>query len=136
MHLVDTSVWIHALRPAGDPAIRERLKPLILKGETAITEWIILELMTGLSSSERKQSLLQRFAPVIRLPFETQWWEDAWENAASLRKRGISPTAADCFIATISLKHNVPLVHCDGDFENMKEVLGLETMDWRTHLVK
>jgi len=59
MHLVDTSVWIHALRPSGSAAVRERLRPLILNGEVAVTEWILLELMTGLRSSEKKESLLQ-----------------------------------------------------------------------------
>jgi predicted nucleic acid-binding protein len=58
MHLVDTSVWIHALRPSGSVAVRERLRPLILNGEVAVTEWILLELMTGLRSSEQKDSLL------------------------------------------------------------------------------
>ena len=58
MYLVDTSVWIHALRPAGHPEIRARLKPLILSGDTAITEWILLELMTGLTKSEHPDTLL------------------------------------------------------------------------------
>jgi hypothetical protein len=134
MYLVDTSVWIHALRPEGDSSIRSRLKPLIVSGETAVTEWIILELMTGLLSPERKDTLLRWFAPIARLAFQTSWWEDTWEYAARLRKRGLSPTAADCFIATVAIQHQVGLVHCDADFEAMRPTIPLKTLDWTPHL--
>ena len=133
MYLVDTSVWIHALRPAGDPTIRSLLKPLITTGEAAVTEWILLELMTGLRGTEHRDSLLQWFAPLTRLPFDSAWWEQTWDMAARLRKKGISPNAADCFIATIATNHRVPLVHCDGDFETMKPTVSLQTLDWTAH---
>ena len=134
MYLVDTSVWIHALRPAGEPSIRSLLKPLIVNGETAVTEWILLELMTGLRAGERKETLLHWFAPVPRLPFDVSWWEEAWDHAARLRKRGISPTAADCLIATVAINHHVVLIHCDADFEAMKPWLPLESIDWTANL--
>lgn len=134
MYLVDTSVWIHALRPAGDPEIQARLKPLILSGDTAITEWILLELMTGLTKAEHPDTLLQWFAPVTRLPLNPTCWEKAWQHAGRLRKHGVSPTAADCLIATIALEHRVPLIHCDADFEEMKPTLPLHTLDWTQYL--
>ena len=134
MYLVDTSVWIHALRPEGDPSIHSRLKPLIVSGETTVAEWIILELMTGLLASERKDTLLHWFAPIARLPFQASWWEDSWEYAARLRKRGVSPTAADCLTATVAIKNQVVLLHCDSDFEAMKPSVSLKTLDWTPHL--
>lgn len=134
MYLVDTSVWIHGLRPGGSPAIRSLLKPLLVSGDTAITDWILLELMTGLRSSEGKDTLLQWFAPVTRLSFEPSWWEEAWEYAVRLRKDGVSPTAPDCFIATVAVKHRVSLIHCDTDFEAMKPSLPLHTLDWTGQL--
>ena len=95
-----------------------------------MTEWILLELMTGLRSREGKESLLQWFVPITRLGFDVSWWEDAWEHAAELRRNGVSPTAADCFIATVAINHGVALVHCDADFEAMKPVIALQTIDW------
>ncbi len=86
MHLVDSSIWIHALRPAGNAEIQARLKPLIIEGQTAVTEWILLELMTGLVKSQQPSTLLQWFAPVPRLPFNPEWWETAWDLAGSLRR--------------------------------------------------
>ena len=77
MVLVDTSVWIHALRRTGSAAVRDLLRPLIVEDQAAITEWILLELMTGLSRSEQKEDLLRRFAPLTRLSFDAAWWEKA-----------------------------------------------------------
>lgn len=136
MYLVDTSVWIHGLRPGGSPSIQSLLKPLIVSGETAITDWILLELMTGLRSSEGKETLLHWFAPVTRLSFEPSWWEEAWEYAVRLRQNGVSPTAPDCLIATVAIKHRVSLIHCDADFEAMKPSLPLHTLDWTGHLAR
>src|SRR5512136_544726 len=101
MVLVDTSVWMHALRPQGNAAIQAQLKTLLLDGETAVTEWILLELMRGLSKSESAQDLLERFSPVHCIPFRQEWWGKAWDMAAALRKLGISPSAANCLIATV-----------------------------------
>jgi predicted nucleic acid-binding protein len=134
MHLVDTSVWVHALRPSGHPVIRGLLRPLILHGEVAVTEWVLLELMTGLRAAERKESLLQWFVPIVRLPFDALWWEDAWDLASRLRREGVTPTAADCLIATVAIRHQSVLVHCDADFESIKSVVPLTTLDWTHHL--
>ncbi len=133
MYLVDTSAWIHALRPSGSPAIREMIRPLIVSDRTAVTEWIILELMTGLTRAEGKETLLRRMAPVTRLPFDPEWWTRCWDGAARLRKAGVTATAADCMIATIAMGHGATLIHCDADFEAMKRILPLETLDWTHH---
>lgn len=134
MYLVDTSVWIHALRPNGHAEIQSRLRPLIIDAQTSVTEWILLELMTGLTKSERPSTLLQWFTPVPRLSFQPQWWERAWDVAGRLRKHGVSPSAADCFIATIAIEHHVTLIHCDADFEAMKPILPVQTLDWTQYL--
>jgi len=131
MYLVDTSVWVHALRPKGNPEIRARLRPLIIAGEAAVSEWILLELITGLRKAESQETLLAWFQPVKRLDLRhVTPWEHARANAARLRKRGISVTAADCLIATVAIDERVPLVHCDADFEKMKGILPLTTEDW------
>lgn len=135
MVLVDTSVWVHGLRRGGSAAVQTRLRPLIIGGEAAVTHWIILELMTGLRESDSKQGLLRWFEPVQRLagPGDSNW-DQVWEHASILRRRGVSVTAADCLIASIAVQHDVALVHCDGDFEAMKRVLPLKTVDWTPHI--
>jgi predicted nucleic acid-binding protein len=130
VHLVDTSVWIHALRPEGSARVRALLRPLIVAGETAITDWILLELMTGLRRNERADALRRTLEPVHRLEMSETTWSDAWANAAALRRKGLSPTAADCLIATVAIQRGATLVHCDSDFEAMTAVLPLRTVGW------
>ena len=134
MYLVDTAVWIHALRRDGSDVVRARFRPLLAAGQVALTEWVVLELMTGLRRHETAADLLARLEAVHRLPFAESTWRHAWDNAAALRRRGVTATAADCLIATIAIDHDVMLVHCDTDFEAMKPTLGLRTLDWTTAL--
>ena len=101
MHLVDTSVWIQFLRLSGSPEIQSQLKPLIQAGNIALTEWIILELITGLRSNEQA-AVLSQLAPASRLSLPEDGWPKAWDLAARLRKKGITASAADCLIATVA----------------------------------
>lgn len=127
MVLLDTSVWIFALRSLGSPEIQARVRPLILNGEAALSDWIVLELMTGLRKGQQADSLLEFFSPLSRLSFHESWWPNVWKLAALLRGKGISPSAADCLIATTALEHDLVLWHCDKDFEQMKRHSSLKT---------
>ncbi len=129
MVLLDTSVWISALRPSGSLEIQTRVRTLILNGEAALTDWIMLELMTGLRKAQRADSLLEFFSPLSRLSFHESWWPKVWKFAAMLRHKGISPSAADCLIATTALEHGLVLWHCDKDFEHIKRHSSLKTFN-------
>ena len=94
MHLVDTSVWIEALRSSGSREIQAEFEPLVRAGDVAITEWIILELMAGIRSNETASNLLARFAPIRRLSVSEHHWPKAWDLAARLRKKAVSSSAA------------------------------------------
>ncbi len=130
MVLVDTSVWMHALRRRGNAEIRSQLRGLVVGGETAITEWILLELMTGLSRPEKGRDLLERFSPVHCISFRPEWWMKACGLAAALRRDGMSPGATECLIATVAIESSVPLIHCDEDFEVIRRHSHLQTIDW------
>src|SRR5437773_3305413 len=103
MHLVDTSVWIEALRISGSRKIREELEPLVRAGDVAVTDWIILELMAGIRSHESSTGLLKRFAPIHRLDLPEGGWELAWDLEVRLRKILVYTSAAVCLIVSISL---------------------------------
>ncbi len=130
MVLVDTSVWIQALRARGNAEIRSQLRALVVGGETAVTELILLELTAGLSRRERGRELLERFSPVHCISFDPGWWVKAWGLAAALRKDGMSPGATECLIATVAMESSVPLIHCDEDFEVIRRHSNLQTIDW------
>lgn len=60
--------------------------------------------------------------------------DNAWNFAGRLRNHRVSPSAADCLIATIAIKHHVTVIHCDANFEAMTPILPLQTLDWATYL--
>ena len=83
-----------------------------------MTEWIVLELMTGLSSGEKASTLLAKFEGVEYLPLPDGGWRTAWNLAAQLRKQGVSPSAADCFIATVAsvtIRHSSIAIRTSSD---------------------
>ena len=132
MNLVDTSAWIEFFRSGGNPHVRSSLQSLILGDDVAITEWIILELMSGIRSTETSSQVLERLAHVHRLTLPESAWPRAWDLAARLRKKGVSPGAADCLIATVAIQHSATLVHCDSDFETIaKHERKLQTLYWK-----
>ena len=130
MYVVDASVWVEFLRPSGSRKIREDLGPLIRAGGVALTEWTILELMVGIRASESPASLLNRLAPVHRLSLPEDGWSRAWDLAGKLRKKAVTPSAADCLVATVAVSHGITLLHCDADFELIAKHSDLQTLDW------
>ena len=130
MYIVDASVWVEFLRSSGSRKIRENLVPLIRAGSVALTEWTILELMVGIRGNEGPASLLSRLAPVHRLSLPRDGWPRAWDLADKLRKKAVTPSAADCLVATVAVSHGVTLLHCDTDFEFIARHSDLKTLDW------
>ena len=128
--LVDSSAWVHSLRRSGSSKVQELIRPLITNAEAAITEWVILELMAGIRNSETAESLLRKMEPLPRLSFSPENWKPAWTLASHLRKKSVTAGAADCFLATVAIAHEVPLVHCDKNFELISRHSNLRTIDW------
>lgn len=130
MHLVDTSVWIHALRPKGSPMVKEKLRPLILSGQAALTDWIVLELMTGIRSHEEGEALNAFLTPLPWLPVTPACWEISQGLAVILRKKGITPSAADCLIGAAAIHHQTSLIHLDQDFVDVARYSSLKEISW------
>jgi len=87
--------------------------------------------MVGIRSAESSAALLKRLEPVTRLAITEGGWGRAWNLAALLRKKAVSPSAADCLIATVAVSHQATLLHCDSDFELIaKHEKDLHTLDW------
>jgi predicted nucleic acid-binding protein len=107
---------------------------LIRAGSVALTEWTILELMVGIRGNENPSSLLQRLAPVHRLPLPEDGWTQAWNLAGNLLKKAVTPSAADCLVAAVAISHGTTLLHCDSDFELIAKHSDLHTLDWTKFL--
>jgi predicted nucleic acid-binding protein len=117
MVLVDTSSWIHLLRPDGKPAARARVEAALSAGTACWCPLIRLELWNGAGGSREKKVLrdLEKLLP--ELPITQAVWDEAFELARRARGAGITIPSTDLLIAACASHHDVELETSDGDFE-------------------
>ena len=76
MVLVDTSAWIHFLRPDGDAAVRARVAALLQAGTARWCPLVRLELWNG-AGGDREKKVLREFE---RLVPELTITPDVWDS--------------------------------------------------------
>jgi len=116
MILIDTSSWIHMLRPNGDPAVRGRVEAALTAGQACWCPLVQLELWNG-ARGEREQGVLREFASALpELSIDEAVWREAYDLARRARARGITVPAADLVIAACARHHGAALETADTDF--------------------
>jgi predicted nucleic acid-binding protein len=118
MVLADTSAWIEFLRATGSGA-NLKLRELLLAGDVATTDAVVLEVLVGANDDAHSRDLLRLLDSCHWLPQEP--WADV-ELAANMyrgcRKAGQTPRSLlDCLIAAVAVRCDVPVLHLDRDFD-------------------
>jgi predicted nucleic acid-binding protein len=117
MVLVDTSAWVHFLRPDGDPAVRTRVEAALKAGTARWCALVRLELWNG-AGGERERKVLREFERLIpELAIDAATWNGACELARQCRATGVTVPATDILIAACARQHRADLEHADGDFD-------------------
>jgi predicted nucleic acid-binding protein len=126
MFLIDTSSWIHFLRPDGDLAVRARVDAALRAGDARWCPLIRLELWNG-AGGERERKVLREFERLIpELSIDAETWSDACDLARRCRAAGVTVPAADLLIAACARHHGAQLEHADGDFDAIARVCARE----------
>ena len=121
--LIDTSSWIHLLRPDGDPTIRSRVEIALRAGEACWCPIVQLELWNGARGGSEQQTL-RRFAAVLPvLAMDAEVWSTAYDLARRARLRGVTVPATDVVIAACAHCHDAALESADKDFEVLRNLL-------------
>ena len=123
--MLDTSVWINALR-GKTPHIVAVTQALLNDDRILICGPVIFEIKRGLRPADRKK-ILPLFDALIRLSVDEVIWEKAGDLDASLRKKGIAIPPMDVIIAQKCLHHKVPLFTLDEHFRSISELKFFET---------
>ncbi len=125
MVLIDTSAWIHALRPDGDPEIKARVAALLESGQAATCAMIRLELWNGARGDHEKRVIrdLERELPDVDIA--PQVWRSACALARAARKGGRTIPATDLLIAACARHHGVGILHSDEHFAGIQGMPGL-----------
>jgi predicted nucleic acid-binding protein len=124
--LVDSSSWIHFLRPTGDPVVRARVEAALSAGEACWCPLVRLELWNG-AAGDRDRKILRDFESVLpELPIDDAVWASADELARRARAAGISVPATDILIAACARRHGALLETADADFDRLAAVPPIE----------
>jgi predicted nucleic acid-binding protein len=120
--LVDSSSWIHLLRPKGDPLVRTRVERALQAGEACWCPVVRLELWNGASGDQEKKVIrdFERLLP--ELPIDADVWDAAYNLARRARAAGISVAATDLLIAACARHHGAELETADADFLNLDKL--------------
>ncbi len=120
--LIDTSIWIEALRTSGAADIRERVREVMVDGLAAWCDIIVVELWNGARGSYEKKKLSELEKEITCLPTTKEAWALARKLARACRESGKTVPAADLIIASCALFHKVKIDHCDSHIDNILKV--------------
>lgn len=116
--LVDTSVWIEYLR-GSEGLVRDAFVRLLNDGDVGTTDAVLLEVLVGPTGDDAANRLADLLALGTLLHQESP--VDAEAGAAiyrACRRSGFTPRSLlDCVIAAVAIRHDVPLLHRDQDFD-------------------
>ena len=115
--LIDTSVWILALRKSFNPIAKEKIELLLDAESAAITPMITFELLGGTGSQKEFDRLQQRLAALPQIPIDKPVWEKAARIAFKLRRTGKTIPYIDILISSAALQSNVVLLHADKHYD-------------------
>ena len=124
MVLLDSSVWIEALRKRGALEVKCAVEVLLEEYEATMCSPTRLEVLGGAREEEREE--LNRFFSV--LPYLRAQEDDfttATQHAWTLAKKGVRVAWFDLLIAAIALRVNCRVYSIDKHFEDMGTHLGL-----------
>jgi predicted nucleic acid-binding protein len=123
MVLIDTSAWIHFLRPDCSVAVRERVQALLEAGRACWCPMVRLELWNGAGGDREKRILRQFEKRIPELEITREVWSAACELARRCRAAGTTVPATDIVIAACARYHGAGLEHADTDFDSVAAVV-------------
>lgn len=123
--LIDTSLWIEALRRSGAPAARQAVAQMVEPGLALVNGLIRAELLKGARDEPDFSRLELLLEATTSLPFKESTWTRASRLGFDLRRVGVLVPTVDLAIAASSLEADVPLLHRDAHFELIADHVAL-----------
>ena len=120
MVLVDSSVWIEALRRDGRLDVKLALENLLEAYEAAWCGPVKLEVLGGARAQDRK-ALAEQFSRIPYFPMADAAWNSAKNLAWRLRDKGCTAPWNDILIAALSVKADCRIYAVDKHFQLMYE---------------
>ena len=119
--LIDTSVWILALRESPSPAVKDEVEHLLAEDRVAIAPMIRLELLGGTKSLSEFNRLKSRLDALHQIPTNEANWALATQLSFKLRQQGKAIPHTDILIGAAAIITGCLLLHVDRHFDLMAE---------------
>jgi predicted nucleic acid-binding protein len=123
--LVDTSAWIELLRRGARAP-----SPRILDREDVVTcPPVVQEVLQGIRDEAAFRLAREAFEsfPIIESPLRMSVFEEAAGIFRTARRAGFTVrSGADCLVAACALRHGLPVLHRDRDFDLIARVTRLD----------
>jgi predicted nucleic acid-binding protein len=120
--LVDSSVWVEAMRRTGDESLRAVVAELLRTGRAVLCDWVRLELWNGAQGDAEKRWLRTLEKDLSIAPTTAEVWEKACGLAQACRKSGITVPASDLLIAAHARYYGLDLLHRDRHFTQIDTI--------------
>lgn len=117
LFLIDTSVWIYALRKDYIPKVKSYIEKLIDEDRVVINSIIKLELLAGTRTKKEFSRLKLRLDALPEIEINQVVWEAAQIMAFNLRRKGVGIPLIDIIILSSAKSSNSTLVHRDKHFK-------------------
>lgn len=116
MILIDTSAWIEFLRGTESPVCQEVER--LLGAELAVTDPVAMEVLAGARNDKHLQDLRGLLGRAELLRCDAVDYLAAAMLYRQCRLKGETVRRLlDCLIAAAAIRHGVPVLHSDADFE-------------------
>ncbi|MBC7326170.1 MAG: PIN domain-containing protein [Moorella sp. (in: Bacteria)] len=129
-YLVDTSLWIDALRPGGREDAARWLKAALLAEAVVLAPPVKAELMLGARDERQLADLEEMLAALPLLESGSQIWETAARLGFRARRKGIVVPLVDLLVASWAAADGCVLAHRDRHYELIKEEAGIRTLSF------
>lgn len=128
MILVDTSAWVDYLRDRRTVAAKALTALIGQDAELATTEPVIMELLAGADTPARAAALerLANGLPLLRIDPRLDFRAAAQLYAEARRDGRTIRSLINCLIAYVAIRHDVPLLHKDADYDVISKISSLQ----------
>ena len=126
MILIDTSVWLFALRKNFNPVIKEKVDLILIESDVAINGMIKLELLGGAKTEQEYNRLKSRLDALYYIEASQSLWDISSKLAFDLKRKGINTPYPDIFIAASAIKEKAVLLHADSHFDAISKYTDLK----------
>ncbi len=125
--LIDSSLWILALKRNCPATIKEILGDLLEKDLVATCGLIMVEIFQGTKNKKEYKEISEEMHALHYLEAKKETWNIGAQLAYNLRRKGITIPTIDLCIAALAIDYDLALFHADHHYEMIAENSSLKS---------